>query len=103
MFGKRMFNVWRAVVGSSLTNLEVSNAESMLELEREDLRQRVAQYNLGLAGYAAVSERLKGDIKRLSAERSQLEPRLQARKRPSDRNMRKPSAKLWKPLAIRPP
>jgi phage shock protein A len=79
MLSKRFFNVWRAVLGSSLTHLEVENAESMLELEREDLRQRVAKFNLGLAGYAALSERLKADLKRLGAERNQLEPKLRAR------------------------
>ncbi len=85
MITRRIINVWRAVVGSGLTNLEVNNAESMLELEREDLRRRVGQYNLGLAGYAAISEKLKTDIKRLTHERGQLEPKLQARLTAGDR------------------
>jgi hypothetical protein len=86
MITKRVWNVWRAVVGSDLTHLEVENAEALLELERDELRKKVAQYNLGLAGYAAISEKLKTDLKRLAAERSQLEPKLRARLAVGDRS-----------------
>jgi len=85
MITKRVMNVWRAVVGSGLTKLEVNNAEALLELEREELRRKVAQYNLGLAGYAAISEKLKADIARLTQERVQLEPKLRARLDAQDR------------------
>lgn len=85
MITKRIVNVWRAVVGSGLTNLEVRNAEALLDLEREELRKRVAQYNLGLAGYAAISEKLKAEMARLTRERTQLEPKLRARLEAQDR------------------
>ena len=85
MIARRVMNLWRAVVGSELTQLEVKNAEALLEVEREQLRGKIAQYNLGLAGYAAISEKLKTDIQRLSQERIQLAPKLRARLSANDR------------------
>lgn len=85
MLTKRVIQVWRAMLGSGLTNLEVKNAEALLDLEREELRRKVAQYNLGLAGYAAISEKLKADIGRLNLERAQLEPKLRTRLDAQDR------------------
>jgi hypothetical protein len=85
MIGRRVMNLWRAVVGAELTQLEVRSAEALLDVEREELRRKIAQYNLGLAGYAAISEKLKTDIVRLSHERVQLEPKLRARLASGDR------------------
>src|SRR5688572_15511954 len=85
MMARRVMNLWRAVVGSELTQLEVRNAEALLDVEREQLRGKIAQYNLGLAGYAAISEKLKADIARLAQERSQLEPKLRVRLAAGDR------------------
>lgn len=79
MIGKRMAKIWRAVVGSGLTNLEANHAEAMLDLEREELQRKVFQYNRGLAGHAGVCERLKAEIARLEKEREQLEPKLRSR------------------------
>ena len=70
MISKRMFNVWRAVVGSGLTEVEANNAEAMLDLERFELHNKVHEYNRGLAGYAGLSEKLKGEIARLEQERN---------------------------------
>jgi hypothetical protein len=85
MITKRIVNLWRAAMGTGLTQLEVRNAESMLELEQEELRRNVAKYNLGLAGYAAVAEKLQADKKRLEQERLQIEPKLRARLDVGDR------------------
>jgi phage shock protein A len=85
MIGKRMFNVWRAVVGSGLTELEANNAEAMLDLERLELHNKVQQYNHGLAGYAALCEKLKSEIARLEAEQQRLEPKLRSRLDAGDR------------------
>lgn len=85
MITKRIVNVWRAVVGSRLTELEANHAEEMLDLEREQLQQQVFQYNRGLAAHAGLCERLKAEISRLEKERAQLEPKLKARLEVGDR------------------
>ncbi|HEX2675828.1 MAG TPA: hypothetical protein VHM19_04295 [Polyangiales bacterium] len=81
----RIVNVWRAVVGSGLTNLEANHAEEMLDLQREELQTQVYRYNQGLAGHAGLCERLKAEIARLDKEHAQLEPKLKARLAAGDR------------------
>jgi phage shock protein A len=85
MITKRIVNVWRAVVGARLTELEAHHAEEMLDLEREQLQQKLFQYNRGLAAHAGLCERLKAEIGRLEKERTQLEPKLKARLEVGDR------------------
>src|SRR3954470_19930572 len=85
MITKRIANVWRAVVGSGLTNLEANHAEEMLGLEREELQKQIFQFNRGLAGHAGLCERLKSELARLDKERVALEPKLRARLTSGDR------------------
>jgi phage shock protein A len=85
MMTRRLVNVWRAVVGARLTDLEAHHAEEMLDLERERQQQQVFKYNQGLAGHAGLCERLKAEIARLEKERSQLEPKLRMRLEAGDR------------------
>jgi phage shock protein A len=86
MLSKRIANVWYAVVGQAVSEIEVDNAEALLDLEREQLHKKLAQYDRGLAGHAAVCERLRGERSRLERERKQLEPRVQASLAAGDRN-----------------
>lgn len=85
MIFQRINRLWRAMVGSGLTELEAHNAEAMLDLERESLREQVGKYNEGLAGYAGLIERLKAEDKRLEKEQADLEPKLRARLAANDR------------------
>jgi phage shock protein A len=85
MIFQRIHRLWRAVVGSGLTELEAHNAEAMLDVEREALRDQVGKYNQGLAGYASVIERLKAERGRLQKESAELEPKLRARLAADDR------------------
>jgi phage shock protein A len=85
MIFHRISKLWRAVMGSGLSELEAQNAEAMLDLEREQLRDQVGKYNEGLAGYAGLIERLKAEQKRQGRERGELEPRLQSRLAAGDR------------------
>lgn len=85
MMTKRIVNVWRAMMGSGLTNLEANHAEEMLDLQREALQQQVRKYNLGLAAHAGLCERLRAELARLEKERQQLEPKLQLRLQTGDR------------------
>jgi phage shock protein A len=85
MLSKRLYNLWRAVVGSGVSELEAHHAEAMLDFEREELQRKLAQYNRGLAGHAGLCEKLKADLSRLEREQQQLEPKLQARLTAGDR------------------
>src|SRR5689334_9431273 len=85
MMTRRITRLWRAVIGSGVSELETQHAESLLDLEREELQRKVAKYNHGLAGYAGLSERLRGDIARLGREREELEAKLRVRLEASDR------------------
>jgi hypothetical protein len=85
MLSKRLANLWCAVVGQSVSELETQNAEALLDFEREALHQKVQQYNRGLAGHAALCERLKVEVVRLERERALLQPKLQARLSAGDR------------------
>lgn len=85
MIAKRIANVWRAVVGAGLTNLEANHAEEMLGLEREELQKQIFQFNRGLAGHAGLCERLRSEIARLDKEHTALEPKLRARLAAGDR------------------
>jgi phage shock protein A len=85
MLSKRLYNLWRAVVGSGVGELEAHHAEAMLDFEREELQRKLAQYNRGLAGHAGLCEKLKADLSRLQREQQLLEPKLQARLTAGDR------------------
>jgi phage shock protein A len=86
MLTRRVTRLWRAVVGSGLTELEANNALAVLDYERETLRTQVAKYNQGLAGHAGLCHRMKAEIAGLQKERDELEPRIQARLSAGDRS-----------------
>ena len=85
MMTRRITRLWRAVIGSGLSELETQHAEELLDLERDELQQKVSKYNHALAGYAALSERLRGQIERLTREQGSLAPRIRARLEAGDR------------------
>lgn len=85
MIAKRALNVWRAVVGSGLTELEADHAEAMLDLERLELHKRVQEYNRGLAGYAGLCEKLKTEIGKLDRERGRAQELVESRLAAGDR------------------
>ncbi len=86
MLTRRVTRLWRAVVGSGLTEIEANNASAMLDYEREELRTQVAKYNQGLAGHAGLCQRMKAEIAALEREGEQLVPKIQARLSAGDRS-----------------
>ncbi len=69
---KRIFNVFRGFVGLFVGGLERRNPEALLEVERENLRKQIAQYNQGLAEHAGLCERLMSQVKKLEGEENEL-------------------------------
>jgi len=69
---KRISNLFRGFFGLAVSSVEVKNPEALLEVETENLRKQVAQYNQGLASHAGLCERLMGQIRKLEADQQDL-------------------------------
>lgn len=68
----RISNLFRGFVSLFVSNLERKNPEALLELEKENLRKLIAQYNEGLAAHAGLSERLMSQVRKLEHEKDEL-------------------------------
>src|SRR5579872_5820116 len=69
---KRLGNLIRGFFGLFVSGLERQNPEALLEVEQENLRKQIAQYNTGLASHAGLCERLISQVKKLEAEQRDL-------------------------------
>ncbi|MFM2420920.1 MAG: hypothetical protein RL385_5643 [Pseudomonadota bacterium] len=85
MLIRRMSRLVEAVFGEQLSELEVNHASALLESEREELAQRVARFNQGLAVHAAMCERLRLRICTLERDEAALVQRLKAQLASGDR------------------
>ena len=75
---KRLLNVFRGFIGLFVSGLERQNPEALLEIEKENLRKQIAQYNQGLAEHAGLCERLMGQVKKLESDENDLRARTAA-------------------------
>jgi phage shock protein A len=67
MFG-RIANLLKGFVSLFIKDVERRNPEALLELEQENLRKQVANFNQGLAAHAGLCERLMGQVRKLRAK-----------------------------------
>ena len=51
-----------------MSDLEKKNPEALLEVEKENLRKQISEYNKGLAMHAGLCERLMSQVKKLGAD-----------------------------------
>lgn len=75
---KRLSNLVRGFFGLFISGLEKKNPEALLEVEKENLRKQIAQYNEGLAGHAGLCERLVTQIRRQENEERELNAKTMA-------------------------
>jgi phage shock protein A len=68
----RLSNVFKGFLSLFVKDLEKRNPEALLELEQENLRKQIGNYNQGLATHAGLAERLMGQVRRLEAEEKEL-------------------------------
>ncbi len=61
---KRLGNLVRGFFSLFISGLEKKNPEALLELEKENLRKQISEYNKGLASHAALCERLMSQVKK---------------------------------------
>jgi phage shock protein A len=67
MFG-RIANLFKGFISLFVSGVERRNPEALLELEQENLRKQIGQFNQGLASHAGLAERLMSQVRKLEAE-----------------------------------
>jgi phage shock protein A len=82
---ERLGNLIRGFFSLFVSGLEKRNPEALLEVETENLRKQIAQYNQGLASHAGLCERLMSQVKKLEAEERDLRAKTAANLRAGNR------------------
>lgn len=82
---RRLSNLIRGFFSLFISGLERQNPEALLEVEKENLRKQIAQYNQGLASHAALCERLMTQIRKLESEQRDLRAKTSANLRAGNR------------------
>jgi phage shock protein A len=85
MFG-RIANLFRGFLGLFVSGLEKANPEALLEVEKENLRKQIANYNQGLASHAGLCERLMAQVKSLENEEKDLRAKASANLKAGNRD-----------------
>jgi len=85
MFG-RLMNVVRGFFALFVKDMEKKNPEGLLELEQENLRKQIANYNHGLAAHAGLAERLMGQVRKLESEEAEVRARTTAHLRAGNKD-----------------
>jgi phage shock protein A len=75
---KRLSNLVRGFFGLFVSGLERQNPEALLDVEKENLRRQISQYNQGLAAHAGMCERLVSQIKRQEQEEREMQAKTMA-------------------------
>jgi len=83
---KRIGNLIQGFFGLFVGGLEKRNPEALLEVERENLRKQIGQYNQGLAAHAGLCERLITQVKKLDLEERELRAKTTAFLRSDNRD-----------------
>jgi phage shock protein A len=83
---ERLANLIRGFFGLFISGLERQNPEALLEVETENLRKQIAQYNQGLASHAGLCERLMSQVKKLETEERDLRAKTAANLRAGNRS-----------------
>ena len=69
---KRLSNIIKGFFGLFVGGLEKKNPEALLEVEKENLRKQISEFNKGLANHAGLVERLITQAKKLSREEEEF-------------------------------
>jgi len=82
---QRISNLIRGFISLVLGKAERQNPEALLEVEKENLRKQIANYNQGLAAHAGLCERLINQIRNLETEENDLRTKAAAHLRAGNR------------------
>src|SRR5215813_11739999 len=84
---RRIGNLFRGFLSLFISGLERQNPEALLEVEKENLRRQIAQYNQGLASHAGMCERLMTQVRKLETDQRDLRARTAANLRAGNRHV----------------
>src|SRR5262252_270784 len=84
---RRISNLFRGFFGLFISGLERQNPEALLEVEKENLRKQIAQYNQGLASHAGLCERLMTQVRKLETEQRDVRARTSANLKAGNRQI----------------
>ena len=83
---RRVANLFRGFLGLFVSGLEKAKPEALLEVEKENLRKQIANYNQGLASHAGLCERLMAQVKALETEERELRAKAAANLKAGNRD-----------------
>jgi phage shock protein A len=84
---RRIGNLIRGFFGLFVSSLERRSPQALLEVEKENLRKQIAQFNQGLASHAALCERLMAQTRKLETEEQELKAKVGANLRAGNREV----------------
>jgi phage shock protein A len=83
---KRLGNLVRGFFSLFISGMERGNPEALLEVEKENLRKQIANYNQGLAAHAGLAERLMTQVRKLENDERDLRAKASANLRAGNRD-----------------
>jgi len=82
----RIANLFKGFLSLFISGIEKRNPEALLELEQENLRKQIANFNQGLASHAGLCERIMGQVRKLEAEQKDLRAKTTAHLRAGNKS-----------------
>jgi len=81
----RISNLFRGFLSLFISGIEKRNPEALLELEQQNLREQISNFNQGLASHAGLCERIMGQVRKLEAEQKDLRAKTAAHLRANNK------------------
>lgn len=83
----RIGNLFKGFIGLFIGGLEKRNPEALLEVEKENLRKQISQFNQGLASHAGLVEKLLSQTKRLEKAENEAKAKTTAHLKAGNRKL----------------
>ncbi|MGJ8675983.1 MAG: PspA/IM30 family protein [Akkermansiaceae bacterium] len=84
---KRIGNLIKGFLGLFIGGIEKRNPEALLDVEKENLRKQISQFNQGLATHAGLVEKLISQTKKLDREETELRAKTTAHLKAGNRTL----------------
>lgn len=84
---KRIGNLIKGFFGLFIRGIEKKNPEALLEVEKENLRKQISEFNKGLATHAALVEKLISQTRKLDKEETELRAKTAANLKAGNRKL----------------
>ncbi len=84
---KRITNLFKGFLGLFIGGIEKRNPEALLDVEKENLRKQIAEFNKGLATNAGLVEKLISETKKLDKQENELRAKTSAHLKAGNRQL----------------